>query len=461
MIYYEEIISCLNPMVYGEKVDKFSDVSIDTRTIKGGELFFALKGEKFDGHDFVKEAFKRGALGAVIEKENLNLDLGNFLLLKVENTMESLWKLAQHHRRNFKGKLLAITGSVGKTTTKELTSQILQYRGKVHKNEGNQNNHIGVPLTLLRFDPDKIDYVIVEMGCNHFGEIRFLTEISEPDYGFITRIGEAHLEGLISIEGVKKAKGELFETMKVESTRIVNIDDPYIKDIRFIGNKITLGEDKEAELRLDSYKRSCEGWIINFDFNGEKFEAFLNMPSEHHVFNGFWAAALSWIMGAQKEDILKGLSRGVKIKGRLNIIEKEDIIVIDDAYNANPESIRAAVEFTVDFAKEKGLKHIVLVLGDMRELGSSSYRLHKELGEFLKRFDIEMLVTVGSEIRVTGEVWANSINLERWRHYNNVEELLSQFSNSSVLTKTIYLVKGSHAVGLEKFVDFLFLQRSK
>ncbi len=430
----------------------FSGVSTDSRRIKKGELFFALSGENFDGHDFIGEAFEKGAKAAVVEK--LPVNKNGKLIIQVRSTVTAFGELASAWRMSFPGlKLAAITGSNGKTTTKEMASSILSLRFSVLKNSGNFNNLIGLPLTLLRITENH-GAAVVELGMNEFGEIKRLSEIARPDTGAITNIGRAHLEKLGGIEGVARAKAELVEGFTEDNTFVVNMDDPRTAEIgdRLNCKKIRFG------LNSPGVHVSARD-IISVDFSAIKF----NMVVEgkafpvrvrgiglHNVMNALCAGGVALSLGCNRDDIQAGLERFIPSYMRLEVMDTPlGFKVINDTYNANPDSMRKAIE---ELARLRRDGHAVAVLGDMLELGNASEYEHESVGEFLSEKKIDFVIAYGKH---------GSHVLSGTRGQMESALALSHEQAAEILIKIarpgdLVLVKGSRGMKMENVIQRLF-----
>ncbi|MGH7890279.1 MAG: UDP-N-acetylmuramoyl-tripeptide--D-alanyl-D-alanine ligase, partial [Thermodesulfobacteriota bacterium] len=430
----------------------FSGVSTDSRRIKKDELFFALSGENFDGHDFIGEAFEKGAKAAVVEK--LPVNKNGKLIIQVLSTVTAFGELASAWRKSFPDlKVAAITGSNGKTTTKEMASSILSLRFSVLKNSGNFNNLIGLPLTLLRITENH-GAAVVELGMNEFGEIKRLSEIARPDTGAITNIGRAHLEKLGGIEGVARAKAELVEGFTEDNTLVVNMDDPRTAEIgkRLNCKKITFG------LNSPGVHVSARD-IISVDFSAIKF----NMVVEgkafpvrvrgiglHNVMNALCAGGVARSLGCNSDEIQAGLERFIPSYMRLEVMDTPlGFKVINDTYNANPDSMRKAIE---ELARLRKDGHAVAVLGDMLELGNASEYEHESVGEFLSEKKIDFVIAYGKH---------GSHVLSGTRGQMESALALSHEQAAEILIKIarpgdLVLVKGSRGMKMENVIQRLF-----
>ena len=412
-------------------------VCTDTRKLEQGDLFFALSGPNFDGNKFAQQALNMGASAVVIDKLHLDLEGENVFVVK--NSLETLQALATYHRQKLNTPLIALTGSNGKTTTKELIREILAAKYKVLATEGNLNNHIGVPLTLLKLKPHH-QIGIIEMGANHPGEIAQLSEITKPNWGYVTNFGKAHLEGFGSLQGVIQSKSELYKYLISQKQNIlINGDDlEQVKQTQ--GHKITrFGHTQEADFHWEILNTDEEGVRIQFQGN--------SYPSKlYGAYNrSNIAAALSFgaLFNVSVEAAQKALYNYVSKNNRSQKIKIHQTEYILDAYNANPTSMLAALEA---FDQEKKLKKVV-VLGDMMELGSTSAIEHQNILDHCLGLSIERIITIGKQF------YASSNPNEKIDKY----ETLSAFMESFELVNWEFdqvLIKGSRALELEKLISF-------
>jgi len=368
---------------------RISGVSIDTRTIKKGELFIAIKGSHFDGHDFIKEAIKKGAgcIAASSFKSMGNVPRGTCNLIKVKDTLKALGDIAAFYRQDFRVTAIGITGSNGKTTAKEITSDILVKRYSLLKNRGTENNLVGLPLTLLRLKKHH-EVAILEMGTNHLGEIARLTEILDPKIGLITNIGPSHLRFLKDKEGVLSAKRELPDRLGRGSTLFLNGDDPLLSRLRPKCNVVRFGTNRENDFRagaIDS-KRS-----LSFTLNG-RHKISTNLIGRHNIYNILAGIAASFEMGIDISLIKEALLNFKPSGMRMEIDRVEGIDIINDAYNSNPLSLECAIK-TLSGLRTKGRR--IIVSGDMLELGRKARFFHARAGRLIADSSINALITVG------------------------------------------------------------------
>ncbi len=372
-------------------------VSTDSRKIKPGELFVALRGDRFDGHDFVADAIKNGACGALVDRSVLELkyeSLGKLKnLLPVEDTLFALQEMAHRHRMKFSFPVIGITGSNGKTTTKEMTATILKQNGPVLKNEGNLNNHIGVPLTLLKMDASHRS-AVVEMGMSAPREIDLLARLVNPDIGVITNIGPAHLEFLGTMDGVAAAKGELLANLNPAGTAVLNADDPYFPTLagKFSGRVVSFGIKADAGVRARNIRQGNGSTEFELTAHGATARVRLRALGMHNISNALAAAAAATAMGMPLEAVKYGLDDFVPVSMRSEVKVINGRTVLADFYNANPGSVKVALETLVTLRPEA---RSVAVLGDMLELGERGPEEHREIGRLAARIGVDVIITVG------------------------------------------------------------------
>jgi len=419
-----------------------SGVTTDTRAIAGGEIFFALKGENFDGNKFVGEALERGCRFVVADDPSLaSLDR----LEVVKDALEVLQELAAFHRRRWKGGVLAITGSNGKTTTKELVASVLAVRYKILFSKGNLNNHIGVPLTLLKLKDEEI--AIIEMGANHQGEIARLSEIAAPDVGMITNIGKAHLEGFGGLEGVKKGKGELYDYLSLHGgLAIVNMSDPILAAmVRERGLKhFSYGTTKDCTVQGELKESGNE---INgfFTVTGEEYVMRSGLFGAYNFMNMLSAAATGIYYDVLPDDISKGIASYIPENNRSQVIKGISNTLIMDAYNANPTSMSLALD---DFERYSHDKKMV-ILGDMYELGEDELREHEAILKKLAESGLRDVLLVGERFS------RFSANPDfPFRFFPNLGKCMDYLRETKP-EKSLILLKGSRKNALEKLTSVL------
>lgn len=422
----------------------FGGVSIDSRKLDAGDLFVAIKGERSDGNDFVGDAHSRGAAGALVARLS-DVELPQ---VEVADTTYAFGEMARAWRRNFDIPVVAVTGSNGKTTVKELIATILSVRSTVCATQGTLNNHLGVPLTLMTLG-DQHEVLVTELGANHAGEIDYLASLAEPTVGVITNANASHLEGFGSIAGVAAAKGELLDHLPRAGTAVLNADDPHFADWRArtrAETVLSFGLEPEADYTVIGDIRSApSGSEFSLRFaEGATMAISLPLLGRHNVINALAAAAAASASGASPADIVTGLSRAHAVRGRVNIRSgPRGSVIIDDSYNANPASTRAALDYLAGLAGTR-----VLVFGDMGELGDASRELHAQIGTYA-RPRCDALLCVGELSRATAESFGDGA-----QSYSDLDSLRRDLEPLLAPATTV-LIKGSRFMGLDRFVGLL------
>lgn len=413
-------------------------VCTDSRKITKGCLFFALHGDNFNGNEYAEDALQQGARVAIVDDKKFQKKSGFFV---VDQVLETLQNLAAYHRTQIKATIIAITGTNGKTTTKELVRAVLSRQYEVMATEGNLNNHIGVPLTLLKM-PATLDFGIVEMGANHPGEIAALCEIARPDFGLITNIGKAHLEGFGSLEGVLKAKTEMYRFIEKTGGKIfINSENKLLLNQLMNADFITYGT---------SPADFCHGHIINdfpklvVEINGDenKMRANTNLIGAYNFENIMTACCLGKYFLINISEIIRGIESYNPDNLRSQMVQTTDNLILVDAYNANPSSMRVALE---NFARYKANDKL-LILGEMLELGDESQSEHVALIEFAEQKNLHNIWLVGKGF--------DGIGRDAMRYFNSTSDLLSFLQQNKPVNKTI-LIKGSRGNQLEKILQYL------
>lgn len=453
MFTTKEILKATNGvLIQGEGRDfSFSGISTDTRTTKKGELFIAIRGNNFNGHNFVKAAQKRGCRGAVVSEKLKNSFPADFVIIRVKDTTVALGRIANFHRKRFNIPVVAITGSNGKTTTKDMLSFILRKKYRVLSSIGTHNNQIGVPQTLLKLKPSH-GIAVLELGTNHFGEIDYLAKICQPSVAIITNIGPSHLEYFKNLDNVFKEKIVLLKNLKAGGLAIINADDNYLKKI---SNKrpnckiIDFGI--HAKIDFQASKISFANGGLKFVINN-KFPAELKTLAIHNIYNCLAAIACCKYLQMDYNCIKKQLRKFRFPPGRLEVKNFKNITVIDDTYNANPASFKNAIDVLSNFDP---LRRKVLIGADMLELGAKAEEFHSSTGKCAAESGIDILISIGRlakfyslAARKAGMV-ENAVS-----HFSSVPEALKKIKNFIKL-RDVILVKGSRAMHLEKIVESL------
>ena len=442
------------------KKARFGEVVTDSTKVKSGSVFVALKGERHDGHRFVGDATRRGAACVIVDRASPRSSLGETTVVKVIDTLRALGDLAHFRRERLAPKVLAITGSNGKTTTKEMVAAIVEeaslgatrLRGKVLKTEGNFNNLVGVPLTLLRLRRSH-KVAVVELGTNRPGEIRRLAEIADPDGGVITSIAAAHLEGLNSLAGVAREKGALYQNVRPDGAIAVNVDDPRVNRLalKYAGKKITYG--KRGWVRAGALRaEGPRGTLFTLYAGGSRRRIRLNYLGEHNISNALGAAALALGAGVKLAAVRRGLEKAKPFPMRMQIETWRGACIINDAYNANPASMKAALK-TLAQAQCRGRR--VAVLGDMFELGRHGVREHRLLGKAAAQASLERLYLLGAQAAtVRRGALAGGMRAERIIIGADHEDLARQLCAFARRGDWL-LFKGSRGMKMEKVLEAL------
>jgi UDP-N-acetylmuramoyl-tripeptide--D-alanyl-D-alanine ligase len=446
-------------LLNGTDTTKISGISIDSRTIKGGELFIPLKGNG-DGHQFIQDALVAGAAGVLVEKEASNKEyylslVGSQCVIEVGDTLKALQAIATHYRKKLSVKVIGITGSTGKTTTKDMLNCVLAYKMRVISTDKNYNNEIGVPLTILRAD-EKTQAMVVEMAMRGPGQIRELADIAQPDIGIVTNIGQAHIELLGSEEATAFAKAELIEAIPEDGVVVLNADDLWTSDIaqrahgRVVTYGIMEGDVKGNKIEVDELGKAKFSLTVN---NGSAYTVRLPIPGRHNVYNALAVAAAATAVGLTPDDIRIGLSNCRTSAMRMEIFAlDENMLILNDAYNANPTSMQAALATLMD-VRTKG-RHIA-VLGDMLELGRVSNEAHKQVGEIVASLGVSILVAVGEESQVMADSALKSGMNQKTVITCPDADTAAQLLRQLIEPGDVVLVKASRGMGLEAVVRTL------
>lgn len=426
-----------------------NDVCTDTRKIKKGNLFIPLKGENFDGHNFIKQAYENGAVCVLSEKNTE--ELSERIWIEVTDTSEALKSLAEYYRGLFPIPVVAITGSTGKTTTKDIIASVLSQKYNTLKTEGNYNNEIGVPLTVFGID-ENTEVAVIEMGMNHFGEIHNLSKIGKPDIAVITNVGVSHIENLGSREGILKAKCEIFDFMDENSLKVLNGDDDMLsvlvgkeKSACFYGL-----ENKNNEVYAENIvKKGFDGTEFTVNMQNDSFRVYMPVPGIHNVYNSLAAAAVGRRLGLTFKQISDGIESFSQTKMRMDIIKKNGYTIINDVYNANPASVKAAV----DVISEADGRN-VCILGDMFELGEFAPKLHFDIGKYVfenKNIDVIVCIGVLSENMYKGAETVKSKNQKAY-YFTSQEEFFGEIFDILKKDDNV-LVKASRGMNFEKTIE--------
>jgi UDP-N-acetylmuramoyl-tripeptide--D-alanyl-D-alanine ligase len=422
--------------------------SIDSRSIRPGELFFAVQGERLDGHDFVPQALERGAVSAVVRKDQLARFSVKTCLLAVDDTLAALQTLATAVRRLWGKPVVGVTGSAGKTTTKEAIAHVLGRRYRVHKSEGNLNNHFGLPLMLLKLEPEH-DIAVIEMGMSHAGEISALAKIAQPEMGVVTVVAPVHLEYFASIADIARAKYELIEELPAGGTAILNADDEYVSQFGrdFKGKVVLYGTPVSADVRAERIQsRGTEGTSFDVVVNGARETASLPLVGTHNVSNALAAVAVGLERGIPLADAVASLATLQAADKRGQVVQLGNIRVINDCYNSNPK----ALEAMVDALAAMPAKRRIVVAGEMLELGPAGEQMHRAAGEHAAEEKIDVLLGVrGLAQPMVEAAKAKGIRAEFIATPEEAGEWLARESRDG----DVVLLKASRGVKLEKALE--------
>lgn len=431
----------------------FTGVSTDSRTVAPGDLFIAIRGENFDGHRFVRDALAKGALGAVVDASWAKRESAAGGLLVVDDTTKALGAVAQLHRKRFSIPVLAIAGSNGKTTTKDMVTAVLSMKYCVHSTQGNLNNQIGVPHTLLRLDRQH-EAAVIEIGTNHPGELALLCDILQPTHGLITTIGREHLEFFGSVEGVAREEGTLFDHLakQKQGLSFVNAGDPRVKAAaKQLKRKVSYGIAARGVSVAGKVVALNENGCAVLQFQGRRMKnparVELSVPGEHNALNALAAAAVGLTFGVPVTRIRQALKSFHAASKRMEVKNVHGVMILNDAYNANPESMLAALR-TLAAAKVTGKR--IAVLGDMRELGPSAPAEHEAIGKEAARLGIDYLLTFGELARRISGAAAGTCAL----HYDQ-KNILAEYLAELAAPGDAVLIKGSRSMKLEDVATFL------
>jgi UDP-N-acetylmuramoyl-tripeptide--D-alanyl-D-alanine ligase len=455
MIFFKEILKLKNsyPVNSGHLSSKqFNKICIDSRNIKPKDLFIAIRGDNKDGHNFLSDVFKKGVRLAVVEENWFRKNKDKFLnkpFVIIKDTIKALGEIAENHRLKFNIPVVCVGGSNGKTSTKDLISAVLSKKYNILKTEGNLNNHIGLPLTLLNLNKNH-EMCVLEAGSNHFGEIRYLCEIARPSFGLITNIQKEHLEFFKDLKGVAKAEFELFDYLlskPKENLIFANYDDTYIRNYLVknrTGKSLTYSFNFKTDL-TGKFIRFTETFepVIKISYKNKNVETKISTFGKHSIFNGLSASAVGLFFGVSFQDIKSALSGFKQASSkRMEVIVRAKKTFINDTYNSNPDSVKIGLETLKEY-KTKNAKHIVL--GDMLELGKASEKEHFKIGELVKKMKFENIYTYGKESYNTF-LGARGVDNN---YYFNEKEDLSEFLTKILKPDDVVYLKGSRGMQME------------
>lgn len=477
MLTVEDVIEAIKPKITGfiEKKFKFTNITTDSRLVTQGCLFVALKGEKFDGHDYCKKALMDGA-AAVVVKNDFNEDLGDELVLKVHDTLTAYQQIAHKYRMLKKNlKVVAITGSNGKTSTKDLVAACLSTKYKVVKTFANFNNEIGLPKTLLEVKEDT-QIVVLEMGMRGIGQIKELAKIAIPDVAVITNVGETHLELLGSIENIAKAKNEILEDLTINDLAILNNDDKFVKKMQTKAKKVFFGIDnfanyKAKDLEIKDGKTTFvleinpiankvinKTEVVNENKSIKEIKIEIPLIGRHNVMNTLAAIAVAKHFNVDDSSIIKALSKVSLSSKRQELINVSEVTCINDAYNASVASMQSAFEMLFEIKKEKLKKGLtvrsVAVIADMLELGAVSRESHLKIADMAKKTNVDLILAYGEKMKICVEA-AREKGLKAF-HFSTRDEL-SEYLKINYKKNDIILFKGSNSMKVDLVLKEVFL----
>ena len=441
---------CNGELLSGDENIEIEAYSKDTRTLNKGDMYLGIKGEKINGNDYIEQAFINGAIGCITDEDISKEIISKYkekAIIKVEDTIKAIQKLAKYKRSLYNIPVIAVTGSVGKTSTKDIIANVLEQKYKVLKTEGNMNNHIGLPMTLLKLKDHTA--VVVEMGMNHFGEISLLTNIAKPTGCVITNIGTSHIGNLGSRENILKAKLEILEGLDKNGFVLINNDNDLLHEWAKEEKKYkiyTYGLDKNSTYMAKNITTLENG--SNFEINGIKG----NVPvgGLHFVYNATCAFAIGDILNVEEEKIIKGISEFKLTAKRMDIeIIKNNVKVINDSYNASYDSMKAALEVM----KNTEAPRKIAILGDMLELGEYSKELHEKVGEQVVKNKIDILITIGENAKNISSK-AKKLGMDSIYVYDNIDEAILNIEKI-IKSKDLVLLKASNSMNFSKILDEL------
>jgi UDP-N-acetylmuramoyl-tripeptide--D-alanyl-D-alanine ligase len=434
--------------------------SIDSRTIAPGELFFAVKGERLDGHDYVQAALEQGAVAAVVQKTELHRYPDKTQLLAVDDTLVALQTLATAVRKWWGKPLVGVTGSAGKTTTKEAVAHVLSARFRVLKSEGNFNNHFGLPLMLLKLEPEH-DVAVIEMGMSHAGEIRALAKIARPEIGVVTNVAPVHLEFFDSLAGIARAKYELIESLPPGGTAVLNADDEYVSQFGrdFKGKVVTYGTHATADVRAENVQtRGAEGSEFDVMLPGGREHARLPLVGEHNILNALAAVAVGLTRGLKPAEAVGALATLAPPDKRGEVLQLGNITVINDCYNSNPKALNAMVDA---LAAMKAGRRIV-VAGEMLELGPAGEDMHRAAGQHIAAKKAEKKIDVLLGVRGLAQAMVDGARQAGTRaEFVATPEEAGEWLVREARDGDVVLLKASRGVKLEKALEAWKARRGK
>lgn len=445
MLIKEIIEATHGKLLSGNLEDDIKVFTQDTRVIQGGEMYIPLIGENNDGHDYIEQAFLNGA-STIITSKRVDYQDKNVIL--VEDTLIALGMMASYLRSHRNVKVIGITGSVGKTSTKDMIYSVVSTKYKTLKTLGNYNNHIGLPLTILRHQDEEV--MILEMGMNHLEEIHYLTMIAKPDVAAITNIGTAHIGELGSRKNILKAKMEIIDGLKENGTLVINDDNDMLHMIKEVDyHLLRVGINNECALKANHINLGIEESFFDIEYLNQTYQVHVRVPGEHFINNALIAIGIGLTLDIDMEQCIEGVEHFELTKNRMDIIElKDNIKVIDGTYNANLDSMKASIDVLAQYPNRK-----IAILGDMLELGDYEQALHEEVGQYVVEKCIDEILCVGNASLYTIQR-AKALGCYNIYHFNN-NQLLNDYLDELLENDDVVLVKGSNGMKLKEVVEHL------
>jgi UDP-N-acetylmuramoyl-tripeptide--D-alanyl-D-alanine ligase len=443
-----EFVAASGDLPRGSREAVAQAYSIDSRTIGWGQLFFAVKGERLDGHDFVASALEKGAVGAVVRKDQLHRYASHAQLLAVEDTLVALQTLATAVRKLWGKPLVGVTGSAGKTTTKEAVAHLLATRFRVLKSEGNFNNHFGLPLMLLKLEPEH-DVAVIEMGMSHAGEIRALAKIAQPEIGVVTNVAPVHLQFFESLAGIARAKYELIEALPADGTAVLNADDEYVSQFGrdFRGKVVLYGTLPASTVRAENVQpKGADGSEFDVVIGNSRARVQLPLVGSHNVLNALAAVAVGIERGLKLSEAAEALATLAPPDKRGQVVQLGNITVINDCYNSNPKALDAMVDALVAMPARRR----IVVAGEMLELGAAGEELHRQAGRHMAEKKVDALLGVRGLAQAMVESAAGAgVRAE----FVDTPEAAGEWLARETRDGDVVLLKASRGVKLEKALE--------
>lgn len=433
-----------------KKETEIKGAVLDSRLVEEGYLFFATKGERVDGHSFIKQVYEKGALCVISERELTDADIPEGMetcYIQVEDSFVALKKIAAFYRSQLDIKIVGITGSVGKTSTKEMIGGVLSAKYQVLKTAGNFNNEVGLPLTVLRIR-DEHQVAVLEMGISDFGEMSRLTQIAQPDICVITNIGQCHLENLGTRDGILKAKTEIFEGLRENGDAVLNGADDKLITVKDVHGKAPLFFDDKSCFAAQVESKGIFGTSCEIHMDDEVIKAEIQVPGIHQVANAMAACRVAKLLGLTTEEMERGIQSVEAIGGRNHVMQTENYTLIDDCYNANPVSMKAGLDLLALANTRK-----VAILGDMFELGTDSDAMHAGVGSYAGETAVDVIICIGEN---AAHIYAGGkdVKEQSWYHFETKDAFLEQ--KDAILKKgDTILLKASHGMHFETMLDQL------